>query len=368
MPTLHCKIINSVSHLCGRYFILDIELIDKCLTLACIYGSNNDEPYFFSEINRVLHDFRSNIIILGGDFNFVFNIEIDKIGFNPRTNFKGRNEIYSLMKDFDLKDIWRELNHNNFRYTWKSNSDPIIYCRLDYFLISFSLVNTVKSCEILAGLISDHNPITMSFESCFSGRGPGYWKLNVSLLKNADYVQAIKDVISHSLDKYEDLNPHLIWELLKCDIRGASIQYSVRESKKRNSAMQQPEDEIANLELQLSMNPSDASIKEDLAIKRTEFSTLLVIKTKGVIIRTRSRWCLDGERCTKYFVNLERKNYQERCIRKLHVDDLTISEPAEILEAEHKYFSILYGSNNVSSDLIERYFYNYVRYNYSTFI
>ncbi|KAJ8020388.1 hypothetical protein HOLleu_39968 [Holothuria leucospilota] len=87
------------------------------------------------------------------------------------------------MKDFDLKDIWRELSHNNYRYTWKSNSDPLIYCRLDYFLISFSLVNTVKSCEILAGLISDHNPITLSFESCFSGRGPGYWKLNVSLIK-----------------------------------------------------------------------------------------------------------------------------------------------------------------------------------------
>ena len=86
------------------------------------------------------------------------------------------------------------------------------------------------------------------------------------------------------------------------------------------------------------MNPNDSIIKERLSTKRTQFSSLLDIKTKGVVIRTRSRWCLDGERCTKYFLNLERKNYQERCIRKLQVGDSTISEPDKILEEEFKYF------------------------------
>ncbi|KAJ8036971.1 hypothetical protein HOLleu_17653 [Holothuria leucospilota] len=199
------EICNCFSDNIGRSIIANVTITDYNLTLVNIYAPSTDDINFYHSLRDNIENHGFEPFVIGGDFNTVLNVDLDKRGSPLQPHPKCRNEIYSLMKDFDLKDIWRELSHNNFRCTWKSNSDPIIYyCRLDYFLISFSLVNTVKSCEILAGVISDHNPITLSFESCFSGRGPGYWKLNVSLLNNADYVQAIKDVVSHSLDEYTD--------------------------------------------------------------------------------------------------------------------------------------------------------------------
>ena len=178
----------------------------------------------------------------------------------------------------------------------------------------------------------------------------------MSLLKNNHYVKMIKGIISQSHQKYENLNPHLKWELLKCDIRGASIQFASKESKKRNATIRQLECEIANLELMLSANPYDSSINDSLIIKQTELSSLLNIKTKGVIIRSRIRWCLEGERCTKYFLNLEKKNYQERCIRRLQVGDECISSPNMILEEERKFYSDLYSSVDISDESLNTYF------------
>ena len=40
-------------------------------------------------------------------------------------------------------------------------------------------------------------------------------------------------------------------------------------------------------------------------------------KTRGVIIRARARWHEHGERSTKYFLNLEKRNHVKKHIRKL---------------------------------------------------
>ena len=39
-------------------------------------------------------------------------------------------------------------------------------------------------------------------------------------------------------------------------------------------------------------------------------------KTRGVIIRARARWHEHGERGTKYFLNLEKRNHVKKHIRK----------------------------------------------------
>ena len=55
---------------------------------------------------------------------------------------------------------------------------PFIFCRLDYWLISDSLHDLVTQVYILASIKT----------AC---RGPGFWKLNSSLLSRSDYVDKI---------------------------------------------------------------------------------------------------------------------------------------------------------------------------------
>ncbi len=50
--------------------------------------------------------------------------------------------------------------------------------------------------EILPGIISHHSMVTLKIKDTVNKRGPGYWKLNTSLLRDADYLELIKNTIN----------------------------------------------------------------------------------------------------------------------------------------------------------------------------
>ena len=64
----------------GMRLICDIKINEKLITLATIYAPNGDDPGFFERFHDHLRDFQCDDIILGGDFNLVLDIDIDKKG------------------------------------------------------------------------------------------------------------------------------------------------------------------------------------------------------------------------------------------------------------------------------------------------
>ena len=44
-------------------------------------------------------------------------------------------------------------------------------------------------------------------------------------------------------------------------------------------------------------------------------------KAKGIIIRARACWHEHGEKSTKYFLNLEKRNHVKKNIRKLYINE-----------------------------------------------
>ena len=45
--------------------------------------------------------------IWGGDFNFVFDADLEAIGGNPKLKVRSIETIQEIMLDLDLCDIWR---------------------------------------------------------------------------------------------------------------------------------------------------------------------------------------------------------------------------------------------------------------------
>lgn len=72
--------------------------------------------------------------------------------------------IETLCESFNLRDIWRNLNPELSRFTWRNKSLKI-QCRLDYFLISGELSNLTKNCDILLAPESDHSAISIHVQS-----------------------------------------------------------------------------------------------------------------------------------------------------------------------------------------------------------
>ena len=86
------------------------------------------------------------------------------------------------------------LNPDTRRYTWRRKR-PEIQCRLDFFLVTESLMCNVKSANISTGYKTDHSLIEIKIALHSNMRGPGFWKLNTSLLTEIDYVNQIRKLL-----------------------------------------------------------------------------------------------------------------------------------------------------------------------------
>ena len=59
-------------------------------------------------------------------------------------------------------------------------------------------------------------------------RSPGFWKLNVSWLENAEYQNSIQKLIQDTCEENKHLNPNLIWDYCKIKTKELSIRFAIQ--------------------------------------------------------------------------------------------------------------------------------------------
>ena len=66
-------------------------------------------------------------------------------------------------------------------------------------------------------------------------------------------------------------------------------------------------------------------------------------ETKGLIIRSRVRWIEEGEKCMKYFCNLQNRLWQRKTISRVtDVQRTIVSDSDKILNEFQSFYSKLY--------------------------
>ena len=73
-------------------------------------------------------------------------------------------------------------------------------------------------------------------------------------------------------------------------------------------------------------------------------------RVKGIIIRARARWYEHGERSSKYFLNLEKRNHVKKHIRKLTVNNSLTTDPCTILLEQKRFYKDLYKSKSTDAE------------------
>ena len=262
---------------------------------------------------------------------------------------------------FDLVDIWRQIYPDKKGYTWR-RFNSFQQSRLDYFLISDSLLTDVKGVKVLSGYRSDHSMIFLELESNRKKKDRQFWKFNNALLKDKEYMQIIKKVIKDVKNQYAALvydfdnldtipeeyiqfriNDQLFFETLLMEIRGKTISYATFKKKEENKLEKQLIDDINQLEARLP----NFSV-EDLEEKKAQLEELRTRKLEGMIIRSRARWLQDGEKTSRYFCNLEKRNYLDKSMHFLEVDngELTFDND-EIVKETKLFYEHLYAAKDV---------------------
>ena len=76
------------------------------------------------------------------------------------------------------------------------SKSPRVFCRLDFWLISNKLSDLVTTSGIIPAIRTDHDAISLEMGELENElRGPGYWKMNCSLLADEEYVNSITELI-----------------------------------------------------------------------------------------------------------------------------------------------------------------------------
>ena len=168
-------------------------------------------------------------------------------------------------------------------------------------------------------------------------RGPGTWKFNNSLLQDENYLQLIKDSYPSIEQKYQDVeNKQLLWEL----IRAETIRYSKTtrfNMRTREIAIQLKLEEL-DRKICNYTNLNDEILTEFEALKN-ELNEIYSTKGKEAMFRSKVKWVEQGEKPTKYFFNLEKRNYEKKIITQLKISDgEIISDIKQINKEIEEYY------------------------------
>lgn len=105
---------------------------------------------------------------------------------------------------------------------------------------------------------------------------------------------------------------------------------------------------IKCLQDEFFLNPNDITVTEQLDIRKAEMENLIAIKTHGAFIRSRVKEYECGERNSKYFFNLEKRNGNIKSINRLELSNGEITEDQnDILTEMKNYYANLYTSANI---------------------
>ena len=281
-----------------------------------------------------------------------------------------RRIVKDIMSNLDLVDIFREINPDKKQFTWKRiNSTQ--QGRLDFFLISDTLLTTIKGTNITTGYRSDHSIVTIEIQRENSVRQRQFWKFNNSLLKDKDYIALIKKVILEIKKQYAviiynqdeiqnisdeliefSINDQLFLETLLMEIRGKTISYA---SFKKKTEMREESNLILEIQdLEDRFDQLDDTEIQLLENKKEQLINARNKKLQGMIIRPRIKWINEGEKPTSYFCNLEKRNYVSKNINFLETNEGNIIyENEEIVCETKKYYENLYEEREVQNVNLE---------------
>ena len=183
----------------GNYLLLVMKLYDITINLLTIYGPNNDNPAFYNEIPNILNE--ADYTVICGDFNIALDPSKDTENYKNINNPKAHTAVLNMMEHLDLMDVYRHINPNEKRYTWRKKN-PRKQARLDFFLITSHMIDIIHKANIRPGYRSDHSVTEIEIVLNRFKRGRGIWKFNNSLLKQKEYLNLINNAIQDEIFKY----------------------------------------------------------------------------------------------------------------------------------------------------------------------
>ena len=152
---------------------LHITIHNHPFILTSVYGPNTVDLNFFADIRRCFQLNPDAILMCGGDWNLTYstadtdnNIDIFRMA-SPPSLIRSSN-LAEISDFYNLSDPFRALRPDRLDFSYRPRNGLPNWSRIDFFLISDSLLEYVSNCDISAEIpteLFDHHRITLNFNT-----------------------------------------------------------------------------------------------------------------------------------------------------------------------------------------------------------
>lgn len=295
--------------------------------------------------SATLLDIPEYLLVVGGDFNQVCNITLDR-SVNIYSGLDAPSGINRFMTELNIIDAWRLRNPLVKNYTFFSNRHKT-FSRIDYIFVSPQLNNLIKSADILPIIISDYAPVVYTFELTWKPSKHAHrWQFNTMLLQNSEFLKQLRANLKLFLEiNLESASsPKILWETTKCFIRGEAISFASNMKASRNCRIVQLENEIQLLEADQKRQFSDQK-QTFLSTLKFELNNLLKSKAEFSIHRTRVTYYSQSESSSRLLAAKIKQNESFSIINAIETPLGSVTYDAEeINDTFRLFYSNLYES------------------------
>ena len=339
----------------GRFVMAEFQHHDVSFRLACIYAPNRNPERndFFAYCESIVDP--SVPALLCGDFNAVFDRTLDRRGSNVSDlSHESCQTLRSLFENCCVADVWRLRHPRDRGFSW-CKSDRSLAFRIDLIgCCPFPWLHHVVSCEMVFCPYSDHSAVLLDCPIPSPlPRGPGRWKLNVSILSNAEFVVAVKRFWSTwRLCKSSFRSLQSWWDRGKEELRGLAVRFCCAKSQNLSSSRSLLTNLSNHLKWKIDQGfDSLLSILENVSAKIAE---LVLHEAEGAKVRSRIKWAEEGEASTSYFLRLEKKNGSDGWISAMkNADGSLATDISSICDSWVAFYSSLFSACDTEPDTQE---------------
>ena len=136
-------------------------------------------------------------------------------------------------------------------------------------------------------------------------------------------------------------------------IRSSSLKYAREKKAKIKSKENTLESDISSLRKKLEESDAVKSeIYKELDIKTLQLEKIAQYQTRGAILRSKARWYNEGEKNTKYFLNMQKRHFDKKTIKQLQSDKKgVINTDDQILQEAKSFYQNLYSTLSDQANL-----------------
>lgn len=349
------KQLSTIADKDGRYVIVVGEIHSTPMTLLNVYGPNHDDPEFFRKVLNLIPDISNTNLVLGGDFNFVWDTYLDRSSTIRIEPSKACDLLRSYTKNMNLADVWRLSNSSGREYSFHSRVHNV-YSRIDFFLVDGKLLPYCYNAKYHNIIISDHSPVS------FSIKLPGHlptqktWRFNPELLTNTKFCEYLETHIKlffETNDK-DDVSPTLLWETFKAYFRGCVISFQASLKKSNKEHQIELEKQINQLDRENAQQPSLEKHTKISALKY-ELNKILSDKISRAFVFAKQKHFEFGDKPHKLLARQLRKIENDRAIHKINSGAGTaLTSHKDINDRFTQFYKNLYTSeHNASPDVAQ---------------